>query len=61
VIGSTSSSDFPTTPGAFDPTCGTDGNCNYDGTDYYSDTFVVKLKKLKVAFRVYLPLLLKNW
>jgi hypothetical protein len=57
VIGSTSSSDFPTTPGAFDPTCGTDGNCNYDGTDYYSDAFVLKLK---VVFRVYLPIVLKN-
>jgi hypothetical protein len=58
VTGHTDSSDFPTTPGAFDPTCGTDGNCNYDGTTYYSDAFVVKLK---VVFRIYLPIVLKNW
>jgi hypothetical protein len=43
VTGWTLSSDFPTTPGAFDPTCGTDGNCNYDGTYKYADAFVVKL------------------
>ncbi|HXF70066.1 MAG TPA: SBBP repeat-containing protein, partial [Thermoflexus sp.] len=43
VVGSTISSDFPVTPGAYDTTCGTDGNCNYDGTYRYSDFFVVKL------------------
>jgi hypothetical protein len=44
VTGETSSSDFPTTYGAFDTTCGTDGNCNFDGFYYYSDAFVVKLR-----------------
>jgi hypothetical protein len=43
VTGVTWSSNFPTTPGAFDTTCGTDGNCNYDGTYKYADAFVVKL------------------
>ena len=38
VIGMTGSPNFPTTPGAFDTSCGTDGNCNalFDG-------FVTKL------------------
>jgi hypothetical protein len=38
LVGSTFSSDFPATPGAFDSTCGTDGACN--GAD---DAFVAKL------------------
>ncbi|HKZ63454.1 MAG TPA: PKD domain-containing protein, partial [Thermoplasmata archaeon] len=42
VTGGTTSTDFPTTPGAFDNTCGTDGNCNFDGF-YYGDAFVTKL------------------
>src|SRR5688500_13866598 len=42
VTGSTLSFDFPTTPGAFDITCGTDGNCNPDGYES-SDVFVTKL------------------
>jgi hypothetical protein len=40
VTGYTESSDFPTTPGAFDPSCGTDGNCNFDGQNFYRDAFV---------------------
>jgi hypothetical protein len=43
VTGYTESSDFPTTPGAFDPSCGTDGNCNFDGQNLYRDAFVVKM------------------
>jgi hypothetical protein len=43
VTGSTSSSDFPTTAGAFDRSCGTDSNCNFDGIIRHSDAFVVKL------------------
>ncbi|MDP9401743.1 MAG: SBBP repeat-containing protein, partial [Actinomycetota bacterium] len=49
VTGTTRSKDFPTTEGAFDPTCGTDGKCNA-GTDEFHDTpitfadaFVAKL------------------
>jgi hypothetical protein len=37
VIGNTRSADFPTTPGALDTTCGSDGACNN-----YSDVFVSK-------------------
>ncbi len=40
VAGQTSSDDFPTTAGAFDLTCGTDGLCDAGS---YSDAFVVKL------------------
>jgi predicted SpoU family rRNA methylase len=46
VVGSTSSTDFPRyNPGGgayFDGTCGTDGNCNYDYDNYYSDVFILK-------------------
>jgi Abnormal spindle-like microcephaly-assoc'd, ASPM-SPD-2-Hydin/Beta-propeller repeat len=38
VSGRTESPDFPTTPGAYDRICGTDGNCNSTG-----DAFVLKL------------------
>jgi len=43
LTGGTESSDFPTTTGAFDRSCGTDGTCNFDGSFVYSDAFVVKL------------------
>ncbi|MEO0173103.1 MAG: SBBP repeat-containing protein, partial [candidate division WOR-3 bacterium] len=46
VTGLTYSTNFPTKdPGGgayYDNTCGTDGNCNFDGTDYYNDAFVLK-------------------
>jgi uncharacterized repeat protein (TIGR01451 family) len=43
VTGSTRSADFPTTPGAYDRTCGTDGACDpYQGTPLY-DAFLVQL------------------
>jgi uncharacterized protein with LGFP repeats len=38
VYGETGSPNFPTTPGAFDPTCGTDGACNGSG-----DLFITKV------------------
>ena len=45
VTGDTSSSDFPTTVGAFDTDCGTDGLCNLDPTLFFigPDAFVTKL------------------
>jgi hypothetical protein len=45
VAGYTFSSDFPTTPGAYDTTCGTDGTCNA-GAAPLSDAFVAKLTGL---------------
>jgi len=46
VVGGTYSTNFPTyNPGGgayFDGTCGTDGNCNYNGTYYYEDAFILK-------------------
>ena len=46
VAGYTSSSDFPTTPGAYDTTCGTDGACNAGAATPLPDAFVVKLSGL---------------
>jgi hypothetical protein len=47
VTGRTYSTDFPTSAGAYDTTCGTDGNCNYFEDDgfgvYIEDAFVAKL------------------
>jgi hypothetical protein len=44
VTGSTTSANFPTTGGAFDVTCGTDGNCNPNGSGVKAaDVFVSKL------------------
>jgi uncharacterized repeat protein (TIGR01451 family) len=49
VTGETESADFPTTAGAFDNTCGTDGDCNYDPDgflgSYASDIFVAAFGK----------------
>jgi uncharacterized repeat protein (TIGR01451 family) len=43
VTGCTRSSDFPTTEGAYDRSCGTDGTCNHTGSFYYRDVYVAKL------------------
>ncbi|MBI4320396.1 MAG: SBBP repeat-containing protein [Chloroflexi bacterium] len=43
VTGHTGSSDFPTTSGAFDRSCGTDGNCNATAFGSPGDAFVSKL------------------
>lgn len=49
VLGSTDSADFPTTSGALDRTCGSDGNCNYDGDNFHRDLFVTKLNSTGTA------------
>ena len=41
VTGSTHSGNFPTTAGAFDRTCGTDGICNDDQDDVFVTRFVL--------------------
>ena len=41
VAGSTHSPNFPTTPGAFDRTCGTDGICNDDLNDVFVTRFML--------------------
>lgn len=43
VSGETSSTNFPTTAGAFDITCGTDGQCNNPGSGRISDFFITKV------------------
>jgi hypothetical protein len=45
VTGETRSTDFPTTAGALDITCGTDGACNPIGTLSLRDAFVTKLNE----------------
>jgi hypothetical protein len=46
ITGYTNSVDFPTTVGALDPSCGSDGSCNYNGSYYYPDAFVVKMNPI---------------
>jgi uncharacterized repeat protein (TIGR01451 family) len=45
IAGDTDSKDFPTTPGAFDRSCGTNGNCDIDRFYYYFvfDAWVAKI------------------
>ena len=43
VSGETASTNFPTTPGAFDTTCGTDGQCNDTGLGRIADFFITKV------------------
>lgn len=43
VTGETLSTDFPATPGSFQLTCGTDGNCNAAGGAVFSDVFVARI------------------
>ncbi len=43
IVGASRSADFPTTMGAYDRTCGTDGTCNANGNILNADTVVVKI------------------
>jgi len=43
VAGQTDSTNFPTTSGALDTTCGTDGACDFDGISHHADAFVTKV------------------
>ncbi len=43
VTGVTVSTDFPTTAGAFDRTCGTDGMCNPSTLEAHPDAFVTRI------------------
>jgi hypothetical protein len=43
ITGETRSTDFPATPGSFQPKCGTDQNCNAAGGSVFSDAFVTKI------------------
>ncbi|HSE32109.1 MAG TPA: SBBP repeat-containing protein [Pyrinomonadaceae bacterium] len=43
VSGETVSTNFPTTPGAFDTMCGTDGQCNDTGLGRIADFFITKV------------------
>jgi len=57
VTGDTYSSDFPTTPGAYDTTCGTDGACNPNALgQLQADSFVAKLDPTgsKLVYSTYL-------
>jgi len=43
LTGRTMSVDFPTSAGAPDATCGTDANCDHDGSQSFFDAFVVRI------------------
>jgi hypothetical protein len=49
IAGTTLSTNFPTTVGALDTTCGTDGTCNHANPDVSHDAFVVKLNAAGTA------------
>lgn len=55
VTGETASTNFPTTPGAFDNTCGTDGLCNGGISDFFITKVDTKLAgPASLAYSTYL-------
>ncbi|MDA2929078.1 SBBP repeat-containing protein [Acidobacteria bacterium AH-259-O06] len=53
LTGWTFSTDFPTTPGAFDRTCGTDGNCNSDALGFLRiDAFIAKIAETGCTYAI---------
>jgi hypothetical protein len=59
LVGATESDNFPTTSGAYDRSCGTDGKCNFDDLWWYRDAFVTRFSDLGQRM-VYLPLVMRR-
>jgi YVTN family beta-propeller protein len=59
VAGTTNSANFPTTAGAFDRDCGTDGACDEQYSIPTSDAFIAKIAPGQAAGPVYLPIVVK--
>ncbi len=57
VSGETISIDLPFTSGAFQTKCGTDGNCNFNGSSYFDDAFVGSFTPTNTGNYVYLTYL----
>jgi hypothetical protein len=56
AVGASNSPQLPTTADAFDTLCGSDGTCNFDGTNWAYDAFVTRLNAsgTSLAYSTYL-------